>query len=225
MEPKKTKRAELESKKFIFLQIGFVITLAILIIAFEWSGVPQKPFELGKLGIDPPEVDFIPLTFPKEEKPQPPVPPHEFNLREDHVDLNNELNFPSVEALPGFYIPLRPFIDEPENPDPGDEIFEKVESMPTFRGKHYSYFREWIYQNISYPQKASENEIQGTVYVSFIVNKDGSVTDIEITRSVHPSLDNETVKVISSSPLWSPGKQRDKPVRVRFQFHVSYVIQ
>lgn len=222
MEPKKNKKAELESKKFLFLQIGFVTTLALLLIAFEWAVTPKESFDIQLRGIPPIEIDIIPITFPKKAIPAAPA---EITPVEDHIDLINEAVIQTVEVLPDTYIPFVTFSDPIENPDPGDETFTKVEDMPTFRGKEAGYFREWIYKNLTYPQKAIDNQIQGTVYISFVINKDGAVSDIEIVRGVHALLDNETVRVISSSPPWEPGRQWGKPVRVKFIFPLSFKLK
>ena len=221
MEPKKNKKADLESKKFLFLQIGFVTTLALLLIAFEWAVTPKESFSLEISGLPPEEIDIVPLTFPKKEIP---AAPSEITPVEDHKDLIDEAEVQSVEGLPDTYIPIVP-INDPEIPDPGDEPFYKVEDMPTFMGKEAGYFREWIYKNLTYPQKAIDNQIQGTVYISFVVNKDGSVSDIEVVREVHPLLDNETIRVISSSPRWEPGRQWGKPARVKFIFPLSFKLR
>jgi periplasmic protein TonB len=222
MEPKKNKKAELENKKFLFLQIGFVTTLALLLIAFEWAVTPKESLNIEITGIPPVDIDIIPITFPKKVIPAAPA---EIIPVEDHKDLINEVEIQAAEALPDTYIPFVTFSDPVENPDPGDETFTKVEDMPTFLGKEAGYFREWIYKNLAYPQKAIDNQIQGTVYISFVVNKDGVVSDIEIVRGVHPLLDNETIRVISSSPPWEPGRQWGKPVRVRFIFPLSFKLK
>lgn len=222
MEPKKNKKADLENKKFLFLQIGFVTTLALLLIAFEWAVIPKESYNIEIGGLPPIEIDIVPITFPKKERPAPPT---EITPVEDHKDLINEVEVQAVEGFPETYIPFVTFSDPIENTDPGDEPFTKVEDMPTFMGKEAGYFREWIYKNLTYPQKAIDNQIQGTVYISFVVNRDGSVSDIEIIRGVHPLLDNETARVISSSPPWEPGKQWGKPVRVKFIFPLSFKLK
>jgi protein TonB len=97
-----------------------------------------------------------------------------------------------------------------------------VEVMPTFKGGDLNKFRDWVTKRTNYPQAAIENKIRGTVFLTFIVEKDGSVSNVTIIKGVHPLLDNEAVKAISDSPKWSPGLQRGEPVRVRFQIPVSF---
>jgi periplasmic protein TonB len=225
MEPKKTPKANLENKKFLFLQIGLITALTLMIISFEWSVTKNSSSDIITGGIIVPEDDQMPRTFQKEDLPEPPRPPDHFFVTDKPIDLPDDWDVPSIEDLPGLAIPLKPFPDRIEPADPGDDIFVAVEDMPTFQGKHYSYFRLWIYQHLRYPEKALINQIQGTVHISFVINKDGSVSGIEITRSVHPSLDNEIIRVVGLSPKWEPGKQWEKPVRVRFEFPVNFVIR
>lgn len=98
-----------------------------------------------------------------------------------------------------------------------------VEVMPTFRGGDLTKFREWVSKRTNYPPAAIENKIRGTVFLTFIVEKDGSVSNVTILKGVHPLLDEEAIKVISESPKWSPGLQRGQPVRVRFQIPLSFI--
>ncbi len=113
-------------------------------------------------------------------------------------------------------------IDGPGGGDLEEPLFQ-VEVMPSFRGGDLSKFREWVGKRTNYPQAAIENKIRGTVYLTFIVEKDGSVSNVTIIKGVHPLLDNEAIKVISESPKWSPGLQRGQPVRVRFQIPLSFI--
>ncbi len=105
------------------------------------------------------------------------------------------------------------------------EIFVVVEEMPTFMGGDLNKFREWVQRNVHYPAIAVENGIQGKVFIMFVVEPDGSVTNAEIMRGVDPVLDNESLRVVNESPLWAPGKQSGKTVRVRFAITVNFQLQ
>jgi protein TonB len=105
-----------------------------------------------------------------------------------------------------------------------EEPYFLVEVMPTFRGGDFNKFRDWIYNRTNYPQAAIDAKIEGTVYLTFIVEKDGTVSNVTVLKGVNPLLDEEAVKVISESPKWSPGLQRGQPVRVRFQIPVSFTL-
>jgi protein TonB len=96
--------------------------------------------------------------------------------------------------------------------------------MPTFRGGDINNFREWVQKRTNYPQAAIENKIRGTVFLTFIVEKDGSVSNVTILKSVHSLIDNEAVKAIAESPRWSPGLQRGQPVRVRYQISLNFIL-
>jgi protein TonB len=97
-----------------------------------------------------------------------------------------------------------------------------VEVMPTFKGGDLTKFRLWVQKRTNYPQAAIENKIRGTVFLTFIVEKDGSVSNVTVVKGVHPLLDDEALKAISDSPKWSPGLQRGQPVRVRFQIPLTF---
>lgn len=104
-------------------------------------------------------------------------------------------------------------------------IFVVVEEMPTFQGGNINKFREWVQRNVHYPEIAVENGIQGKVFIMFVVEPDGSVTNAEILRGVDPVLDNESLRVVNESPLWAPGKQSGKTVRVRFSITVNFQLE
>jgi TonB family protein len=112
----------------------------------------------------------------------------------------------------------------PPPPTTGEEIFTVVEEMPKFQGKDGEGFREYIAQNIIYPEEAKKNGIQGMVFVQFTVNEKGEVVDVIVVRGVSPSLDAEAIRVTQSSPLWEPGKQKGKPVDVQFTFPINFAL-
>ena len=104
-----------------------------------------------------------------------------------------------------------------------DEPFVMVEVMPSFKGGDLGKFREWVGKRTNYPQAAYDNKIKGTVFLTFIVEKDGSVSNVTVIKGVDPLLDNEAIKAISESPKWTPGLQRGQPVRVRFQIPLNFM--
>ncbi len=97
-----------------------------------------------------------------------------------------------------------------------DEPFFLVEVMPSFKGGGLEKFREWVQKRTNYPQEAIDRKVRGKVFLTFIVEKDGSVSNVTVVKGVDPLLDNEAVKAISESPKWTPGLQRGEPVRVRY---------
>ena len=105
------------------------------------------------------------------------------------------------------------------------EIFFIVEEMPDFQGGGQDAFRRYISENLRYPQVAADNGTEGRVFVQFVVNEDGAVSDATIVRGIDPSLDREALRVVMSSPRWTPGRQRGEPVRVAFTFPINFVLQ
>ena len=105
-----------------------------------------------------------------------------------------------------------------------DEPFVMVEIMPLFKGGDINKFREWVQKRTNYPQAAIDNRIQGRVMLTFIVEPDGSVSNVTVLKSVDPIIDIEAVKSIEASPKWSPGLQRGKPVRVRYSMWLNFAI-
>ena len=97
--------------------------------------------------------------------------------------------------------------------------------MPTFLGGDKNTFARWVQKNVVYPQVPAQNGVSGKVFIGFIVEPDGSVSNVEVSRSVDPALDNEAVRVIRNSPEWVPGKQMGTPVRVRFTITVNFQLR
>jgi protein TonB len=106
-----------------------------------------------------------------------------------------------------------------------EEVFIIVEEPATFQGGDLNSFRDWVQKNLKYPPVAAENGISGKVYVQFAVNSKGEVVDVKILRSVDPSLDKESIRVIQSSPTWIPAKQGGRNVKQQFVIPLSFVLQ
>lgn len=105
-----------------------------------------------------------------------------------------------------------------------DEPFFLVEVMPSFKGGDINKFREWVQRRTNYPQAAIDNRIQGRVFLTFIVESDGAVSNVTVVKGVDPLIDNEAVRAIQSSPKWSPGLQRGQAVRVRYSMWLSFTL-
>jgi protein TonB len=227
MELKKSKKADLENKKGIFLQIGLVIVLGIILAAFEWSSRPNMESSLGELADMDLEEEIIPITRQQDVKPPPPPPPPKvadvLMIVEDDVEIEDELIIEDAEADQNMEIEIIEFEEEEEVAE--EEVFFIVEDMPSFQGKGQEGFRSWIAKNLRYPEIAAENGISGKVYVQFAVNSKGEVVDAVVVRGVDPALDKEASRVVMASPKWAPGKQRGKAVKVQFTFPINFVLQ
>jgi protein TonB len=225
METKKSSKADLESKKFIFRQIGFIIALAVIFLAFEWKTYEKTVEDLGaREVVDIPE-EIVPITEQKV-KPPPPPPPKQvvkINVVEDDIEIEDEIII-DAEATEDTemeeYIPIEVEEEEVEEA----QIFMVVESMPEFPGGEVS-LQKYLYENIKYPQMAKESGIQGRVFVTFVVEKDGSVTDVRVLRGIGGGCDEEAIRVVQNMPKWNPGKQRGKPVRVQFNLPIKFTLQ
>ncbi len=227
MEVKKTDKANLEKKRGIFLQLGYVIVLGLVLLAFEWGTKPTNINSLGELDDLDLEEEIIPITRQQNEPPPPPPPPQTtevINIVEDDVEIEDELILEDTEADQDDIIEIVEF-DEEEEEVNEQEVFFVVEDMPTFQGQSSDAFRIYIQKNLKYPIIAQENGISGRVFVQFDVNAKGDITNVVVVRGVDPSLDKEAVRVVKSSPKWTPGKQRGRPVRVRFTFPIVFQLQ
>ena len=216
MEPKKNPEISLEKKKGLFFQIGLVVTLVIVFGAFEWKSYEKVDYNLGQLNLDDLEEEIIPITRQEITPPPPPPPPPEvIVIVEDIVEIEVEAEIETTESDEMVAIEIEEESDE--------EFFMVVENMPEFPGGDAG-LRKYIQNNVKYPPIAKEYNITGKVYVSFIVDKSGSVTDVKIVRGVDKSLDAEAVRVVKSLPKYKPGKQRGKAVRVMFTIPINFTL-
>ena len=217
--------------------IGYIITLATIFVAFEWTTREYKETEPVIYAASVPyEEEIIPITQPIFQTAAPPPPVEVPQVAEiiDIVENDEEIEEEEIqstedtqEAITG---PTGPVVSGPVGPvmaaEEGDEgeVFQVVEQMPEFPGG-MDKLMEYLSKNIKYPSIAQENNIQGRVIVEFVVNKDGSIVEPKVMRSVDTSLDNEAMRVIKSMPKWNPGKQRGKAVRVRYTVPVLFRLQ
>ena len=220
-DKKKSPKADLESKKLIFVQIGMVIALAAVLFAFEWKTYEKQVIELATRAVDDTPEEMIEITQ-HEKPPPPPAPPQQttiIEIVEDDMEIEDEIEI-DVEADQETevqdYVPV-----EEEEEEEEAQIFTVVESMPDFPGCDEARIK-YLNENIKYPQMARESGIQGRVFVTFVVEKDGSVTDVRVLRGIGGGCDEEAIRVIKNMPKWDPGKQRGKPVRVQFNMPILF---
>jgi len=220
MDPKKNPEKDLEKKRGLFLQIGLIISLLIVLVTFEYRTYEKVVSSLGDLLLDAEFEEEIENTF-REEKPPPPPPPppDEIIIVEDDEEIE-EVEIEDTESDEDLEV-----IEEEE--ESSDEIFMVVEDMPRFDGCSdetctQTKIMQYIARNTKYPPIAKENNITGRVFVSFVVDKSGKVTSVKVLRGVDKYLDNEAVRVVSSMPMFKPGKQRGKPVKVQYNVPISF---
>jgi protein TonB len=227
MEEKKSKKADLETKKTVFLEIGLVFTLAFVLLAFNYKSYDRSSSSNIQRVVDNTPEEIIPITK-QEVKPPPPPPPRQvtvINIVNDNVNVESDLQI-DMEADQSTevqdYAPIQEAKKEENVVEM--EIFTVVEAMPSFPGGDAARMK-FLQDNIKYPQMARESGIQGTVYVTFVVEPNGSVSDVRVLRGIGGGCDEEAVRVIQSMPRWEPGKQRGKPVRVQFNMPIKFTLQ
>ena len=216
MEIKKNPKVDLEKKRSLYLQIGFIIALLLVYAAFEYKNYDKSSYNLGDLNLDDLEEEIIPITKQEQKPPPPPPPPPEIiEIVEDEVEIEEELEIEDTESDEDEIIEIE------EEDD--DEFFMVVENMPEFPGGDLGLMK-YIQKNVKYPPIAKEYNITGKVYVQFIVDKSGTVTNVKVVRGVDKNLDAEAVRVVKSLPKYKPGKQRGKPVRVMFTIPINFTL-
>jgi protein TonB len=227
MEEKKSKKADLESRRTLFLELGLVFTLAFVLFAFNYKSYDRSEGSNIQRVVDNTPEDIIPITK-QEVKPPPPPPPRQvtvINIVEDNVEVDTDLEI-DMEADQSTevqdYAPIAENRKEEEIVEM--EIFTVVESMPSFPGGDAARMK-FLQENIKYPQMARESGIQGTVYVTFVVEPNGKVSDVRVLRGIGGGCDEEAVRVIQSMPKWEAGKQRGKSVRVQFNMPIKFTLQ
>lgn len=229
MEIKKTPKADLENKKSTWLLVGYVIVLAFMFIAFEWTKRDIKIDTSQAITDLVFEEEIIPITEqPEQAAPPPPpaAPPiaETLTIVEDDADVEETTIATSEETNQAVEIKYVPVAVEEEEPEE-QTIFEVVEQMPEFPNGGMAGLMQYLSKNIKYPTIAQENGTQGRVTVQFVVNRDGSIVDVKVLRGVDPYLDKEAIRVISSMPKWKPGMQRGKAVRVKYTVPVMFRLQ
>lgn len=230
MEVKKSPKADLEGKKTIFLEIGFVIALGILLSAFNWKTNTKVEEGFVITQEEQVEEEIIPITQQMMKPPPPPPPAPKLTdlieIVEDELSIDEELEIDDAEAdvenKSNYNFDYDGDSWGEEESDGEADIFQVVEDMPQFPGGSV---QKWIAKNVQYPMIAQENNIQGKVFVQFVIEKDGSVSDVKVARSVDPSLDKEAIRVVKAMPKWKPGKQRGKPVRVSYTVPINFQLQ
>ncbi len=229
MEIKKSEKANLENKKLLFVEIGLVISLLLTYLAFEWT---QKETNVAVLE-DTTEVvleeEIIPIT--QETPPPPPAAPKipilsdQIDIVDDEIELEDDM-FMNLEDDASLGVEIMDYVEVEEEVVEEEAIpFQLVEEKPSFQGGDANQFSKWVNQRLQYPEIAKENGVQGRVTLQFTVEKDGSVTKVKVLRGVDPSLDKEAVRVVSQSPKWKPGKQRDRAVPVTYTFPVIFQLR
>ena len=230
MEEKKSKKANLENKKLLFIEVGLCFSLFVTLAAFQWGTRDANVSVLEEETQMIEEEEIIPITQetppPPPETPKIPVLSDQIDIIDDDIKVDDDL-FLNLEDDANLGVEIGDYIEEVQEEVIEEEAipFQLVETRPSFNGGDANEFSKWVNSRLEYPEIAKENGVQGRVTLQFTVEKDGSVTNVKVVRGVDPSLDKEAVKVVSSSPKWTPGKQRDRAVRVTYTFPVIFQLR
>ena len=232
MELKKSPKANLENKRTIFFQIGIILTLAVVLLAFEWSSTEKEELSFEKVVAAVVEEEMVPITQADQTPPPPPITApvmsDQIEIVADDIKLETDFSI-NTEDDRRIAVEIVNYVQEAAH----EEIIEEeeipfmiVENKPRFQNSDdQNVFRNWVHSKLVYPESAVENGVSGRVTVEFTIDTDGSVRNVRVLRGVDASLDKEAIRVISSSPKWEPGKQRDKAVRVSYIFPVVFELR
>ncbi len=231
MEIKKSPKANLENKKLLFTEIGLIISLGVVWFAFEWSTTDKQVSVFEETAEVVEAEEMIPIT--QETPPPPPTAAPKIPILSDQIDIvDDEIQvddnlFMNLEDDASMGVEIMDYVETVEEEVVEEEAipFQFVEEKPSFMGGDANAFSKWVNERLVYPEIAKENGVSGRVTLQFTVNTDGTVSNIKVLRGVDPSLDKEAVRVVSMSPKWTPGKQRDRAVKVTYTFPVIFQLR
>lgn len=226
MEKKKTSKADLENKKNVFFMLGLVISLGIVLLAFEWKSKPVKVETLGELQSQTVEDEYIPIT--REPEVKPPTPPPTavklLNIVDNETKIDDELKIEDSEANDETFIDISPIVTAKEEEVTEDKIWVNfIEEPAEFPGGDLALLK-YIHDHVNYPAIASENGVEGKVLIQFVVDEQGNVTNAEVIRSVDANLDKEALRVIKTLPKFKPGRQSGKAVKVYYVSPINFML-
>ncbi len=225
MEAKKTPKADLQNKRGLFLEIGLCITLLLMIVVFrvnQGEVTTAKPTDDREVITEElPEITFEEQKPPEVQRQVVQQLVDVLKIVSDDRKIETSLTFAEFDDAE--FIDFQPVVTAEEE-TVSDEPYVRVENMPKFQGGGTEAFVAWVQRNVKYPAMASENGISGTVRVEFVIERDGSLTNILILQTPDRSLSEATETVLRSSPKWTPGSQRGVPVRVKCNIPVRFVL-
>lgn len=230
MEVKKSSEADLEQYRSTWLLLGCVVALSVLFVAFEWTGRTEDPDLQALLPelVFEEELEVPVIEQPEVVPPPPPVVPsvtpevmtvveNDVPVEDTPVEIQEQVDVASVnESAP---------MEAEENLSAEKENFVLVDELPEFPDGGQAGLMRYLTQHIRYPLYAQHRNLQGNVLCQFMVNEDGSISDVRVLQGVHPVLDNEAVRVLRFMPRWKPGRLRGKPVRVCYSLPVVFRLQ
>ena len=226
MEIKKTEKASLENKRLIFAEVGLITALLVVLAGFESSTRAKEVALLqdNTMIDDEDDILAIPLDTPPPAPEAPSLPMLSDELEIVDNDVTVDLDFQSLDDT-DMPVDIQEYVrQEVVEEDVEEEAlpFVTVEQKPTFNGGDANDFAKWVNSRLVYPEMAKENGVEGRVVLQFTIGKDGRLQDVKVLSAPDESLAKEAVRVVSSSPKWEPGRQRDRAVKVSYTFPVIY---
>lgn len=226
MEIKKTPKADLENKKGTLLLFGLAVAIALVVLMFNWS---QNEFVIEALEMDQEivEVEMTEITRQEEPKQEPPkvaapVISDVLQVVDNEIETDTDLSIFDMESSDDTEIVIRDVGGQEEELQEEETPVLIAETMPSFEGGTINDFGNWVKSRIKYPTIAAENNITGRVVLSFVVEKDGSLTDLKVLATPDKSLSDEAMRIVKQSPKWAPGEQRGMKVRVQVMLPVVF---
>ena len=229
MEIKKNPEIDTFKQMPVYWTAGLVIALVLIITAFEWKSYDEENTDNQEAVMIMRDQEALPEIPPTVFVPPPPTPVvQEPELKEvpDEKEIKKEVEMTKQEDAPVISTP----IDAPTGDVPiitaapvedVNQVFTFAEEQPEPEGG-YTAFYKYVEKNLKYPSQARRQNIQGKVFVSFVVERDGSITDVKVTRGIGGGCDEEAERVLRGAPKWKPGKQRHKPVRVKMSIPIGF---
>lgn len=224
MELKKSPKADVGKKSTMFMAVGLILSLTLTLAAFEWKQYEEG--ELMDLGMAPDDFEELTEIPPTEQPPPPPPPIKQPQIIEipDEEEIEEEIEIDlDVEITEETEVEEIVFEEEPEEEE-ADQVFMIVEEQASFPGGNEAWMK-FLSKNLEYPRQAKRMGIEGAVFLSFIVDQQGSISDIQVIRGIGGGCDEEAVRVLKESPKWNPGKQRGRPVKSRMQFRIVFKLK
>lgn len=226
MDIKKSPKADLQNKRGLLLEIGLIVSLGLVIIAFNYTPSEHR-IEKIDMNYAPVEEQITEITRNDQKPPEAPkkvevkVIADLLQIVTNDTKITTDVDFADFDE--NATVVQQVAVKEETIKD--DEPFMIVETMPTFQGGDLNTFRTWVMNNVKFPQIALENGIQGRVTLQFVIEKDGSLTNITVMQTPDRSLSEEAVRVLGKSPKWKPGRQRNQVVRVKYTLPVDFRVQ
>lgn len=224
MELKKTPKADVGKKRTMYMALGLIISLSLTLYAFEAKQYEEG--ELMDLGMAPDDFEELTEIPPTEQPPPPPPPIKQPQIIEipDEEEIEEEIEIDlDVEITEETEVEEIIFEEEPEEEE-ADQVFMIVEEQASFPGGQAAWIK-FLNKNLDYPRQAKRMGIEGAVFLSFIVDQAGAISDIQVIRGIGGGCDEEAVRVLKESPKWNPGKQRGRAVKSRMQFRIVFKLK